>query len=985
MRKSYYPAHRKTIRVLPGARQLGFAWLVLGLASALPSTPVVAANDAYIPYVESLQSVQRRAYVKAAPSGQDEELELPVPALALPADGLVEEQDSRLEQIADQQNAPLNLEETQQSQVLHSDLEQFGYDIFDRVPSTFAPVAGIPVPMDYRIGPGDNIIVQLFGKLNVEYKLVVTRDGNILVPEYGPVKVAGLTFDEAQRLITEGFERRVIGAKAVVAMGQLRTLQIRIAGDVVQPGAYTVGGLTTTIDALLASGGVRRTGSLRNIQLIRGGKSIQRLDLYDLLLRGHSEQDLYLAHNDTIFVPPIGSIVYVGGEVQRPAIYELNGENTVGELIAMAGGLLPTASLEHSHIERIQAAGTRTLIDFSKQGTRPDKAAILGSPVRNGDLLRILPLEDELEDVVLLSGHLKRPGGYQFREGMRVSDILPSVEMLLPGADVDFMLIKREQPATLRTEVLYVDLMEALSNPGKSKDIALQSRDQLVVFDLAGSREQALADIIRELDVQTTDYRPARVIEVRGAVRYNGRLPLQEGAPLLDVITLAGGMLPGTDLFYGVIARTGYPSRDIEILSFNIAAAMTDPESAANLEIAPGDRLYFFDDRDNRSDLLAQELDRLREQASYGADERLVSVMGEVLRPGTYPLATGMRASDLLCAAHGLTRKAYGLGAELSRVQRSLDADNTVEHTILDSASLLTLCDRSRQSAAGKIIDNAGQQPNYYDDYANPVLNPMDQLVFAEKAGWVERASVTLSGEVVRPGVYAIDRDETLCEVMLRAGGATEDAYIFGAEFTRRSVRDMQQETLDELHDQLDDLMIELSLSQGFQKDSKSPSEFGSKQDYMKTIRQLERAQATGRMVVNLSQLKKCGNKYDVALEDGDTLTVPRTPNYVQVAGQVYVPTSHMYNDDRKIADYVDLSGGPTLLGRLDNTYVIQANGEVLNYSGSRNSSKIARESVMPGGRIYVPLDVDRMNDTEKAQTWVDTLVRSAILAGIVL
>ena len=195
----------------------------------------------------------------------------------------------------------------------------------------------------------------------------------------------------------------------------------------------------------------------------------------------------------------------------------------------------------------------------------------------------------------------------------------------------------------------------------------------------------------------------------------------------------------------------------------------------------------------------------------------------------------------------------------------------------------------------------------------------------------------------------------------------------------------MQQKTLDELHDQLDDLMVELSLSQGFQKDSKSPSEFGNKQDYMKTIRQLERAQATGRMVVDLSQLKKCGNKYDVALEDGDTLTVPRTPDYVQVAGQVYVPTSHLYDEDRKIADYVELSGGQTLLGRLDNTYVVQANGEVLNYAGSRNSSKIAKASVMPGARIYVPLDVDRMNDTEKAQTWVDTLVRSAILAGIVL
>jgi protein involved in polysaccharide export with SLBB domain len=987
MNQSHYPTIRNAIRAVPGARRLALAWLALGLASALLPTPVIAANDAYMPYVESLQSVQRRAYVMAAPSGQDEALPEPELPLTLPTDGLVEQEESRLEQIANDQNAPINLEETQQEQVLHSDLEQFGYDIFNRVPSTFAPVAGIPVPQDYHIGPGDNLIVQLFGKLNVEYKLVVTRDGNILVPEYGPVKVAGLTFDEAERLITEGFERRVIGAKAVVTMGQLRTLQIRIAGDVVQPGAYTVGGLTTTIDALLASGGVRRTGSLRNIQLIRGGKSIQRLDLYDLLLRGHSEQDLYLAHNDTIFVPPIGPIVYVGGEVQRPAIYELNGENTVGELIGMAGGLLPTASLEHSHIERIQAAGTRTLIDFSKQGTRPDKAAILRSPIRNGDLLRILPLEDELEDVVLLSGHVKRPGGYQFTPGMRVSDVLPSVEMLLPGADVDFMLIKREQPTTLRTEVIYVDLMEALSNPRKSKDTVLQSRDQLVVFDLARSREQALADIIRELDVQTTDYRPARVIEARGAVRYNGRLPLQEGALLLDVIALAGGLQPGADLFYGVIARTGYPSKDIEIVSFSIAAALTDPHSAANLEIAPGDRLYFFQERDNRSDLLSQELDRLREQASYGADERLVSVMGEVLRPGTYPLATGMRASDLICAARGLTRKAYGLGAELSRVQRSLDADNSVEHTTLDSASLLTLCDRSRQSALGKNTDIASQQTqlNYYDDLANPVLRPMDQLVITEKSGWVEHASVTLSGEVMRPGVYAIDRGETLCQVMLRAGGATEEAYIFGAQFTRESVREMQQKTLDELHDQLDDLMIELSLSQGFQKDSKSPSEFGNKQDYMKTIRQLERAQATGRMVVDLSQLKKCGNKYDVALEDGDTLTVPRTPDYVQVAGQVYVPTSHLYDEDRKIADYVELSGGQTLLGRLDNTYVVQANGEVLNYAGSRNSSKIAKASVMPGARIYVPLDVDRMNDTEKAQTWVDTLVRSAILAGIVL
>ena len=128
-----------------------------------------------------------------------------------------------------------------------------------------------------------------------------------------------------------------------------------------------------------------------------------------------------------------------------------------------------------------------------------------------------------------------------------------------------------------------------------------------------------------------------------------------------------------------------------------------------------------------------------------------------------------------------------------------------------------------------------------------------------------------------------------------------------------------------------------------------------------------------------------CKSRYDLVLEDGDALNVPVEPDYVQVAGQVYVPTSHLYDEDRKIADYIELSGGHTTLGELKHAYVIQANGEVLNYKGSRTSSRIARKTVSPGARIYVPLNVDRMNGTEKAQTWVQTLVNSAILAGVLL
>lgn len=984
--RQIHSAHRAALGVCSACARLVICVVALLLLGLALWPQAVQARDAVLPYVESLQVTQQRAYVKAAPSGQDEALIEPDTTLQAPAYPLAEEP-SRLEIRADAKTGPLSLDERQQSQVLAEELSQFGYDIFRGAPSTFAPVEGIPVPQNYRIGPGDSIVVQLYGKRNVEYRLVVTRDGNILVPEYGPVKISGLTFDEAEQLLTDGFERRVIGAKAVVTMGNLRTIQIRLAGDVKFPGVYKLGGLSTLIDALLTTGGVRPTGSLRNIELIRGGKKIATLDLYDLLLGGHSDEDIYLSHADTIFVPSIGAIAYVGGEVQRPAIYELKGGETVQQLVTMAGGLLSTASLEHSHIERIQSKGTRTLIDFSQGSATDRQQAALATSIRNGDFLRILPLEDELEDVVMLSGHVKRPGGYQFRTGMRLSELLPNADALLPGADLDFVLIKREQSATLRTEVIYANLLQAMSASGSESDIALSQRDQVIVFDLSSARANDLQDITTELEVQATTFRPASTVEIQGSSRFNGKLPLQEGSRLLDVIRLAGGTSPGTELNYGVRIRTLHPSGDITADSFNTAGAMADPNSSYNIEITPGDRLYFFDEQQSRSELLQPELDKLRMQSNFGAHEAIVTALGEVNHSGDYPLAPGMRASDLLCAARGLSRKAYGLGASLSRIEGSAGGSNTVTHIPLDSGELIALCQFQIQLArgsAGIAHDNPLAQ-QYTNESVNPTLQPMDQLTFTEKAGWVEQASVTLSGEVMRPGVYAIDRGESLCTVLNRAGGLTADAYQFGAYFTRRSVREMQQETIDELHDQLDDLMIELSLSHSFNNEEKSAPEWGGKQDYLKTIRQLERAEANGRMVVDLDRVLKCKSQDAFVLEDGDSLNVPSRPDYVQVAGQVYVPTSHLYANDRKIEDYVELSGGSTVLGRLKDTYVIQANGEVLNYKGSRTSSRIARKTVMPGAKIYVPLNVDRMNTTEKAQSWVSSLIQSAILAGIVL
>lgn len=962
--------------------RLTTAFVTLLMLFACAQAPVYA-NTKYSGYIESLGDQQRRAYRIAAADGQDEPLSSGTEALTVPVEVTlpVDLDDSRIEMLAQDRSGPLSLAETQQDQVLEDSLELFGYDIFHRAPSTFAPVESIPVPSSYRIGPGDHLVVQLFGKHNVEYNLVVTRDGDILVPEYGPIAVGGMTFDEIERLIIEGFERRAIGVRAVVTMGKLRTIQVRLTGDVLQPGLYTVGGLSTLVDAVLTTGGIRTTGSLRDIQLIRGGQRVASLDLYELLLAGKSGQEAYLEHNDTIFVPPLGPIVFVGGEVQRPAIYELRGATSVGEVIDMAGGLLATASLEVSHIERIRPQGYRTLIDFVNQGS---DSGILGLPVANGDVLRVLALEDQLESVVLLSGQVERPGGYQYRPGMRVTDLLGSASALLPGADVDVYLVQREDPATLRKSVFYRDLLAALESPGGEQDLLLQPRDKVLVFDLSEGRANTLAELVRELELQATALRPAQVVSVQGAVRYEGRLPLQASAKLLDVLSLAGGARPGADRHYGVLVRTLYPGREVEVHNFSLAAAGAAPKTKANLPVQAGDRLYLFEEGGERTGLLAEEIERLRAQALFGEEAALVRTLGEVRVDGVIPLVSGMRASDLLCASGGLTRRAFGLSAELSRIQHVVANDNRTLHLPLDSAQLQEICDLGKRRARSE-LSAAEFNARYTDDVANPLLKPMDQLTFSEKPGWVEQATVTLAGEVRRPGVYAIDRGESLCQVLQRAGGLTLDAYAFGAVFSRESVRRMQQETIDELHGQLDDLMVDLSLSHSFNNEKKSAPEWAGKQDYLKAIRQLEKAEASGRLVVNLDQVRACKTDQALVLEDGDRLDVPRQPNFVQVAGQVYVPTSHLFSEDRTIKDYIELSGGSTVLGKLKHAYVIQANGEVLNLKGSRVSSRIARKTVQPGSRIYVPLNVDRMNGTEKAQSWVQTLVNSAILAGIIL
>ena len=240
------------------------------------------------------------------------------------------------------------------------------------------------------------------------------------MPQLGPITVAGLPFSEFRADLNRRVQEMLVGTQVSVTMGSLRTIRVFVLGDVEQPGSYVVSSLATMSSALYYSGGISRIGSLRNVQLKRQGELVSTLDLYDLLLNGDTSGDERLQPGDVIFVPPVGDTVGISGAVRRPAIYELKGGTNVARVVQLAGGLLPVAFPDAAHILRINDRKERVVI-----AVNVDDASAVAMGVRSGDLITVPEVLRELNESVMLAGHVQRPGPYQWREGMRLTDLLP--------------------------------------------------------------------------------------------------------------------------------------------------------------------------------------------------------------------------------------------------------------------------------------------------------------------------------------------------------------------------------------------------------------------------------------------------------------------------------------------------------------------------------------------------------------------------------
>ncbi|SOB74536.1 protein involved in polysaccharide export, contains SLBB domain of the beta-grasp fold [Marinobacter sp. LV10R510-11A] len=563
-------------------------------------------------------------------------------------------------------------EEEQAFAKKNNGLQPFGYDLFEGKPSTFAPVTEVPVPMNYTLGPGDQIRIQLWGNENRQFALTVSRNGTIDMPERGPITVAGLSFQQARDKISKLVAEQYIGVKAAVSLGELRSMRVFVLGETRTPGSYSVSSLSTITNALYVSGGIRHTGSLRNIQLKRNGKVVHTLDLYDLLLKGDTSGDARLQAGDAIFIPAVGPRVGIDGEVYRPALYEIDGATSLQELVNLAGGMTAQAYPQITRIERTNQEFLRIIAEADLTSAAGKQAR-----VKAGDLVSIASIADVTGQYIEITGAATRTGKFAWVPGMRVSSVIRKLDVdLLPMADTSFAAIVRTNPETRQISVLSLELKNAVNRPGSAADLVLQEKDQVLVFADNGkadpgqnsaanaqgySREALFEPIVKRLKTQATPLAPQQTMTISGPVRYPGEYPLPATGKVKDAIVMAGGLNDSALMLEAELARRTLDENGVErtrIQTIDLANAMND-----------------------QADIYLQSRDRLMVKSIplFGAT-RTVTLKGEVLYPGEYTFSDGETLVDILQRAGGLTNNAFPRGVVFTREKlRVLEAQRLRE------------------------------------------------------------------------------------------------------------------------------------------------------------------------------------------------------------------------------------------------------------------------------------------------------------------
>ena len=616
----------------------------------------------------------------------------------------------------------------------------YGHSLFDRVPTTFAPVDRIPVTDDYLIGPGDEILIRAWGQIDLDGKLVVDREGEVFLPKVGTLSVAGLKYQQLPEYFRSALGRVFRNFDLTVSLGRLRSIQVFVVGQARRPGSYTVSSLCTLVNALFASGGPSGSGSLRRIQLKRNNSVVTEFDFYDLLLKGDKSKDTRLLPGDVIYIPPSGPSVAIAGSVNVPAIYELREGTSLGTAVEMAGGLATTADGQKAVVERIENHNTRRVEEFPLDGPGLERV------LKDGDVIRIFSLSPRFQNAVTLRGNVAHPGRTEWRSGMRLKDLIPNQDVL----------VTRD----------YWRATNSVANAGW-QDTSRMTHDYGSAFD-PGANAGALGDEKSDL---AFDRQPASAKAATEATTAKLRSQIARNAPEIN-------------WDYAVIQRLNPQDLTTRLVPFNLGKLVLQGDEQNNLALEPGDVITIFSQND-----LAVPLDK---------QSKFVRLEGEFRTAGVYQAEPGETVRHLAERVGGFTASAYLFGAEFTResvrAEQQKGLDQLVEKLeedisrnamapsgvnpdeAADNRARLEaqrqLVEKLRQvKATGRVVLDLTATSTAAADLPEIALEDGDRFVVPYRPSTVE-----MLGAVYNQNSFLYRHEARLDDYLKRAGGPTRDA-----------------------------------------------------------------------------------------------------------------------------------------------------------------------------------------------------------------
>jgi polysaccharide export outer membrane protein len=629
----------------------------------------------------------------------------------------------------------------------------FGQSLFAEVPSTFAPIDRVPVSANYAIGPGDELLIRAWGSIDIDYRAVVDRNGNVYIPRVGTVSVAGLQYQQLQPYLKTAVSKFFRNFDLSVNIGQLRSIQIFVVGQARHPGSYTVSSLSTVVNAVFASGGPTSKGSMRHIQLKRENRVVTDFDLYDLIQHGDKSKDVQLLPGDVIYFAPVGPLAALFGSVNAPAIYELKESTPLGEAIQYAGGLTPTAESGKAIVERINERKERAAAEI------PLDPRGLTQPLQDGDIVRFIPISPRFDNAVTLRGNVSLPGRYPWHQGMRIRDLIPNKETLIVRSYWE------NQNALVKAPVQITD-------PTKP---AARSPEQANQPLPPGAAQPGA-----ELNA------PGRTGELPTTSPATGERDISQRVNQERLTTEVKRNAPEINWDYAVIQRLNRDDLTTRLIPFNLGKVVLEGDESNNLDLQPGDVVTIF----SQADL----------QVPLAKQSKFVKLEGEFKAAGIYRLEPGESLHHLVERAGGLTENAYLFGAQFTRestrqdqqkrlnqyitqLQQSIERNSLVAANrapSADEAAALRaalenqrrLLDVLRQTGAtGRIVLSLKPTDNSIASLPDFPLEDGDTLIVPYAP-----STVQVIGTVYNQGAFFQAEGKRLKDYLRQSGGPTRDA-----------------------------------------------------------------------------------------------------------------------------------------------------------------------------------------------------------------